>query len=172
MKFLESKRTPTINKLKKLTENLLLNGILIKILIIVNRLNKSLDKSHKPMKYSLIKKKEKIMISMAMKDLYLKVLQDLEDISLTSMMQKIFLDTFLNKIHFKMTFSVDSLEEIRQKRVLLQKQIVEGLVHLIMIHFFLEGLEVVLEDLVWDFLELTLYLMMMTFSQIRRRISL
>lgn len=71
-----------------------------------------------------------------------------------------------------MTFSVDSLEEIRQKRVLLQKQIVEGLVHLMMIHSFLEGLEVVLEDLVWDFLELTLYLMMMTFSQIRRRISL
>lgn len=158
-----------MNKSKKPTENLLLNGILIKISITANRQNKSSDKFPKLMKYSLIKKREKTTIGMDIKGQNLNVLQDLQDIILTSMMLKIFSGTFLNKTHLKMTFSVNSSEEIRPKKTLLQKKEVEVLVHLTMILFFQEDLVVDLKVSVWDFLELTLYLMMMTFFQVERR---
>lgn len=159
----------TTNKSKKLIENLLLNGIPTKILTILNKLNKSLDKSHRHMKYSLIKIKEKPTISMVIKDPDLNLLQDLQHISLTSTMLKIFSDTFSNKTRLKMTFSVGSSEEIRIKKLLLQKQAVEDLVHLMMTHSFLVVLEVGLEVLVWDCLEHNLYLIMMTFSQTRKK---
>ena len=169
MKSLELKRMQMMSKLKKHTENLLSNGILIKILKILNKLNKSLEKYHKLMKYFLIKTKEKLTINMVIKGLDLNLLQDLEDIHSISTMLKIFLGTFSNKTLLKMIFSVDSLEEIRIKRVLLQKLEVEDSVHSMMILSFLVVLEEGLEDLGWDCLEHNLCLKMMIFSQTRRK---
>ena len=166
---MELKRMLMTNKSKKPIENLLSNGILIKILKILNKLNKSLEKYHKHMKYFLIKTKGKLTINMVIKGPDLNPIQDLEDINSISTMLKIFLDTFSNKTHLKMTFSVDSLEEIRIKRVLLQKLAVEDSVHLMMILSFLVVLKVGLEDSVWGYLEHNLCLKTMTFSQTRRK---
>lgn len=168
MKFLVLKRTPMMNKSKKHTGNLLSNGILIKISKIINRQNKSSDKSHKPMKYFLIRTKEKTTICMDTKDRGLRVLHRSKETNLISMMLKIFSNTFLKKIPLKMTFLVGFLEEIRQKKSLLLKREAKVSVHLMMIHFFQMVLEEGLEDLVWVYLELSLYLTMMIFSQTRK----
>ena len=160
-----------INKSKKPTENLLSNGILIKTSTILIKPNKSSDKSHKLIKYYQIKKKEKLTISMDIKDLNSKIPHHhLEAINSTFMMLKIFLNTFLKKIHSKMTFSVDSLVIKKQKNKLLLKQEVDVLVHLMVILSFQVGLVVdlvVLVVLEVDCLELIQCLMMMIFFRIR-----
>ncbi len=90
------------------------------------------------------------MIFMVIKDQNHQELQEvLEIIILTSIMHKIFLDTFMSKIPLMMTFSVDFSENLKQIRNHHQVLVVD-LVLLIMIPFSQVDLEVEWEEVFSD----------------------
>jgi hypothetical protein len=126
-------------KSRRPIESLPSSGILIKILITNKLPHPSFNKSHKPTKSYPIKKKEKPTIYTAtMAPSHLEVLtsQDSEDLTLISIMQKMFSDTFSKKTLLKMTSLKEFSEADKKKRKHLRDLVAEDLVLLMVIHFF------------------------------------
>jgi hypothetical protein len=126
-------------KSRKPIESLPSSGILIKILITNKKPHPSFNKSLKPTKSYPIKTKGKPTIftaTMAPSHLEVQTSQASEDLTLISIMLKMFSGTFSRKTLSKMTSLKEFSETNRKRRKLLRDSVAEDLVLLMVIHFF------------------------------------